>query len=567
MGFGLYEFRSKSHNHTDNKSSKMPAECAGLGHVYVGDDQEELEAVGYKQEMPRQFSVFGLMSLSFALTCTWNGTGSSIGTALTEGSTSGAIWSLPIAGFLTFITSAGMAELASAFPVAGAQYYWSFMVASERHRAFFAYLNGWLSVLGWWLTSASVLNFAASMVLSCANLWYPDYVIQRYQQWLVYVLLTWMVAVVNIFGANVIPYVHKLTFIVAVLSLGSTIITLLVCSRNRYPSASWVFGDFQNSTGWESDGLSYVLAIANAVYAFLGTDCGAHMCEEIKNPGKNVPRVILWPIFMGLITAWPFCVACMAAITDVNAVINTSTGLPLLEIYYQGTQSKVGATILMALFAYCFFGCAMANGTTSSRTLWAISRDGALPYSPIWCKVNMKYKMPINALLLSCTVVSLYGLIFLGSTTAFTSMVGAAIVFLQTSCVVPQAIVLWRGRDKTLPPRYFDLGRFGPFVNGIAILWVAFLDIIYCLPSLMPVTKNNMNYVSVVSVGLVSFVIGLWFCTKRGVFKGPKIDLEEVKRRREEGLGVTVVEGMRPGSSTSGELEKSVNTSTKEIKS
>lgn len=545
----------------------MNAEYDGIDHAFAGDDQEELEAVGYKQEMPRQFSAFGLMTLSFALSCTWNGVGSSLGTALIEGSTSGAIWSLPVAGLLTFITSAGMAELASAFPVAGAQYYWSFMVSSEQHRAFFAYLNGWLSVLGWWLASASVLNFAASMVLSCANLWYPAYVIQRYHQWLVYVLLTWLVAVVNIFGASVIPYVHKATFFIAVLALASTIITLLVCSRNRYPSAAWIFGDFQNNTGWESDGLSYIFAIANAVYSFLGTDCGAHMCEEIKNPSKNVPRVILWPIFMGLVTAWPYCVACMAAITDVDAVIQTPTGLPLLEIYYQATRSKAGSTVLMACFAYCFFGCAMANGTTSSRTMWAISRDGAMPYSSIWCKVNKRYKMPVNALLLSCTVISLYGLIFLGSTTAFTSMVGAAIVFLQTSCVLPQAIVLWRGRNKVLPPRYFDLGRFGPYVNGIAILWVAFLDVIYCLPSVRPVTKTNMNYVSVVSVGLMSFVIGLWFFTKRGIFKGPKIDLEEITRRREEGLGVIVVEGTVPGISTRGELEKSVGTSTKETAS
>ncbi len=52
----------------------------------------------------------------------------------------------------------------------------------------------------------------------------------------------------------------------------------------------------------------------------------------------------------------------MAAITDLDAVLETASGLPLIEIYYQGTGSRVGATVLMVLFAVCFFGCAVANG-------------------------------------------------------------------------------------------------------------------------------------------------------------------------------------------------------------
>ena len=64
----------------------------------VDIDDLELEAVGYRRQMPRQFSVFSLMSLSFALTCTWSGTGASMGVSLTEASSAGTIWSLPVAG-------------------------------------------------------------------------------------------------------------------------------------------------------------------------------------------------------------------------------------------------------------------------------------------------------------------------------------------------------------------------------------------------------------------------------------------------------------------------------------
>jgi amino acid permease len=91
---------------------------------YPDLDDLELEAVGYKREMPRQFSMLSLGALSFTLTCTWLGTGSSVGISLTEASSAGTLWTLPIAGIMTLIVSLGMAELASAYPVAGAQYYW-----------------------------------------------------------------------------------------------------------------------------------------------------------------------------------------------------------------------------------------------------------------------------------------------------------------------------------------------------------------------------------------------------------------------------------------------------------
>jgi choline transport protein len=115
-------------------------------------------------------------------------------------------------------------------------------------------------------------------------------------------------------------------------------------------------------------------------------------------------------------------------------------------------------------------------------------------------------------------------------------MVGANIIFLQTSCVIPQAILLYRGRDKVLPKRHFSLGRYGAFINATAVLWVVALDVIYFIPTLQPVTVTNMNYVSVVTAGIVTFILVLWFTTKRNSFKGPAVDMELIRMRREEAL-------------------------------
>ena len=66
-----------------------------------------------------------------------------------------------------------------------------------------------MSLLGWWLGAGSVCNFVASMVLGIATLWYPDYSIQHWHQWLCYCAITWLAFLMNVFGARLIPIFNK----------------------------------------------------------------------------------------------------------------------------------------------------------------------------------------------------------------------------------------------------------------------------------------------------------------------------------------------------------------------
>lgn len=42
----------------------------------------------------------------------------------------------------------------------------------------------------------------------------------------------------------------------------------------------------------------------------------------------------------------------------------------------------------------------------------------------------------------------------------------------------------------------------------------------------MPVTKNNMNYVSIVSVGLTVAMLALYIFSKKGKYPGPRLPNE-----------------------------------------
>jgi hypothetical protein len=71
----------------------------------------------------------------------------------------------------------------------------------------------------------------------------------------------------------------------------------------------------------------------------------------------------MYPLVMGLITTFPFACACMFSTIDLEAIPGSAISLPLIEIYYQGTGSKAGASVLMALLPFCFFGCFVDNDT------------------------------------------------------------------------------------------------------------------------------------------------------------------------------------------------------------
>lgn len=74
-------------------------------------------------------------------------------------------------------------------------------------------------------------------------------------------------------------------------------------------------------------------------------------------------------------------------------------------------------------------------------------------------------------------------------------MVGANVVFMMTSYVIPQGIIAWRGRSNVLPERHYNLGSWGIVVNIVACLWAVFLDVVACIPTTLPVTTSNMNWV------------------------------------------------------------------------
>jgi len=152
-------------------------------------------------------------------------------------------------------------------------------------------------------------------------------------------------------------------------------------------------------------------------------------------------------------------------------------------------------------------------------------------------KVDSKLDVPIWAHTVSCVLVAILGCLYLGSYTAFNSMVTACIVLLYISYAIPVVCLLIRGRG-SINHGPFWLGRFGLMANYVLLAWTVFTLVMYSFPAVMPVAPGNMNYVSAV-YGVVGILItGDWLIRGRKEYRG--------QRQRHEDAGALMVGGGSP---------------------
>lgn len=97
------------------------------------DDETQLQALGHKGEMKRNFSLLSMLGLAFAILNSWTALSSSLGLALGSGGSTSVIWGLVTAGICNLSLAASMAEFLSAYPTAGGQYV--FIVIDMIHMA------------------------------------------------------------------------------------------------------------------------------------------------------------------------------------------------------------------------------------------------------------------------------------------------------------------------------------------------------------------------------------------------------------------------------------------------
>jgi len=482
-------------------------------------DDVKVAEHGYKPELRRHFNIWSLLGVGFGLTNSWFGISASLVTGISSGGPMLIVYGIIIVACMSSCIGASLSELISAFPEnSGGQYYWTFQLAPKKYKRFWAYMCGSYAWVGAVFTSASTTLAVASAIVGMYVLGTgdPNSEAKTWQVFVTFEILNAFLMIFNVWDKP-LPYISSAALYTSLSSFVIISITVLICSRGHYQSADFVFTEFNNATGWSSSAIGFIVGLINPAWSFSCLDCATHMAEEIYQPERFIPISIMSTVAIGFVTSFCYSIAMFFSIHNLDEILASKTGVPILDIFYQALNNRHGALFLESLIVLTSFGCTIASQTWQSRLCWSFSRDQGLPGSRYWSRVNKKTGLPVNANVMSCFWCAVIGCIYMGSTTAYNAMVTGCITFLLLSYSIPIGCLLYSGRSN-LKHGPFWLGKLGLVANIITLCWTLFCLVFFCFPFTMPVTPGDMNYAAAVLGGFTIYALIYWFLRAHRLF-------------------------------------------------
>jgi len=311
-------------------------------------------------------------------------------------------------------------------------------------------------------------------------------------------------------------------------------------------------------TGWTGGMMVTIylfgLGLLLAQYTITGFDASAHVSEETVGARTEAPKAIVRSIYISAIAALVLNLAMIAALPkkgDVDGYTSIAFGgegdLFLVNAAPRLISSAVGSGLAKLLVFIAIVGqffCGLASVTANSRMIYAFSRDGALPGSKFWHKINTKTRTPTNSVWLGVTLSALVGTLSLyqkgGFSTAFFALTGICVIGLYISYAIPIYLRL-TNPDFTVGP--WNLKGKHKLVGWTALVWIAFISILFIAPPFWPFWspfgetvfnagtpeaytvfhQNNFNFTGPLILIAAVFVLGYWSLSGKKWFTGPKV--------------------------------------------
>jgi len=445
---------------------------ADHGSVHTADDAM-LAMLGKKQVLERRFSFFTLFGFAVCELITWETVLALFSQSFENGGPAGAVYGFIIAWSSTLSVYTVISELASMAPIAGGQYYWVYVLPSDKDlisikipanltrrymlappewKTVCSYMIGWLTSLAWIATVATETLFAGTMVQGVIALDYPDYEIERWHG----TLLTWAVICGCIFVNVVIPaWLPRFEVFILVFHIAgffAILITLLVMTPELGSNAS-VWLTSLNEGGWPTQGVSYCVGFLGNVATFVGADASVHLAEEVSNAAVNIPKAIIGAMLINGAVGFAMMVTILYCLGDVDSVLNSRTDFPFIQIFFNSVGNVAGATVMAAVVLTLTWACSIGITTTASRMTWSFARDNGLPMSRYLARVSQRTKVPVTAALAVTGIAALLTLIYIGSDTAFNDVISLTITGFYGSYLMPAAFLLYHRIKGNILPR------------------------------------------------------------------------------------------------------------------
>jgi amino acid transporter len=319
-----------------------------------------------------------------------------------------------IATTAILLTAISYARMAACYPQAGSAY--AYVLRTVNPSA--AFLVGWVLALDYFFVPMVICLFTAKafeIVLPAVS----------YRVWVLVIACS--TTFINLLGIKIANRVN-LTIMVAQLAVIAVLI-VLCCLFLGFANPATVGRTLAPFLGMHTSFNMTIGGAAIAAYSFLGFDAVTTMSEETRAPTRNIP------------IATVFAAAASGAIFIVTSYLmaRVHPNIDFKDVDNAGYEivalvSGRGFFLIFVIIMIAFIASVMCAQAGSSRLLFAMGRDGALPKA--FAHLNLRLRTPDFNIALTGTVM-LIGLLVDVDTAASCVNFGAFAAFASVNlCVI-----------------------------------------------------------------------------------------------------------------------------------
>lgn len=441
----------------------------------TSDDEHGLAQFGYKQRLDRSLGAFSSFAVSYGWVAILVGVSSLFYFGFGAGGPA-FFWVYPVVGAVQLLTGLCLAEMAGQVPVAGSMYQWSKNLTRSRFVPWFA---GWTlaaamlvtvtvegPTLQIFLTTISpvfeIVGGHADLGTSITQNGAIDSIIYG-------VAAIAFVGVLNIVGVKAASKAANIVVFVELIAAFITLIGLLFHIKRGPGVVFHTFGTGANHIGGYAG--AFLIAMVAGAYVFFGFENAATLAEETLEPRKVAPRAILQALLISIGMGILLVLLALLAVGNVHAPELATIGYPYVIFTQLG--SVVGRIVLSGM-AIAAIGACAAILATAVRSVFAMARDDALPFSKQLAHVSPRFRTPTVATgVVALLAVALLFVNF-GNPSIFATL-GSVSILLFYICylfvTVPMLVARVRGDwPRSTHGGHFSLGRWGLPINVAAVL-------------------------------------------------------------------------------------------------
>jgi urea carboxylase system permease len=444
-------------------------------------DNTDLASFGYRQELKRSMGSFSSFAAGFSYISILTGLFQMFHMGYGVAGP-GFFWTWPFVLVGQLLVALCFAELASRFPLSGGVYQWAKFTGNP----FLGWMTGWIYLACLIVTLAAV---AMALQVSLPQISSSFQVIGTSDDAksvainaiLLGSILIVISTTVNARGIKLLALINNIGAVAELVGILFLII-LLFLNRVRSPIEAVVHIKQIGSVASSFPDLKILMAATalTASYVLYGFDTAGTLAEETHDPRTKAPRAILQALLAAGTAGLLVLLFALMAVPDLGMpdLGNIRGGLPLLV---KSVLGETTGSLFLCCVIFAIIVCTLAVHSGAVRLMFAMGRDGCLPFSKSLSEVSLKTQTPVLATLICGLGAIIILAVNLQFPNVFALVTSIAILWANLAYWIVVALQL-RNRlmaaenNSDLNAR-FDLGKWGLPINILALIWSTFMVI------------------------------------------------------------------------------------------